>query len=123
MGKVKKQILNLQKRDFLHTALEGHGFEGKACRTCGPDVDYGDEHWTQLAFKAGMAFARGTRTKKSERPPSKVGAAKTEAQRRARVVHGWVFRDLPEHEQEAIRQYLEGGPVPAGYEELDEVVR
>lgn len=123
----KRSLLSQRKREFLLAALENHAIQGKVCKVCGPlDILDGDEHWMELAFKAGAAYARGTRTKKSEHPirtSIKAGEAKTEAQRRARVVHGWVFRYLPEHEQEAIRQYLEGGPVPAGYEELDEVVR
>jgi hypothetical protein len=41
---------------------------------------------------------------------------------RRRVVHGWAFRDLtPEQEQE-IRDYLEGGPIPKGYEAVHETV-
>jgi hypothetical protein len=51
------------------------------------------------------------------------GDAKTEEQRRARVVKGWAFRDLSPDQVEAIREYLAGGPVPAGYEKLDEVTR
>jgi hypothetical protein len=35
---------------------------------------------------------------------------------RRRTVKGWTFKDLPEHEQQAIRAFLAGGPVPAGYE-------
>jgi hypothetical protein len=52
----------------------------------------------------------------------RAGDARTEEQRRARVVKGWAFRNLPEHEAEAIRSYLDGGPVPAGYEELDQEI-
>jgi len=51
------------------------------------------------------------------------GDAPDERTRRARVVKGWAFRDLTEEENAAIRAYLDGGPVPAGYEHLDEVVR
>jgi hypothetical protein len=51
------------------------------------------------------------------------GDAKTEEQRRRRVVRGWAFRDLPPEEIAAIRAYLDGGPVPPGYEQLDKVVR
>ena len=52
-----------------------------------------------------------------------VGEAKTEEQGRARVVHGWAFRNLTLEEKEAIRAYLDGGPVPKGYEELDRMVK
>jgi hypothetical protein len=51
------------------------------------------------------------------------GDARSEEQRRARVVHGWAFRDLTDEEVAAIRAYLAGGPVPPGYEELDKKVR
>lgn len=53
----------------------------------------------------------------------RAGDARTEEQRRARVVHGWAFRKLSDDEKAAIRAYLEGGPVPAGYEEADKVIR
>lgn len=53
----------------------------------------------------------------------RAGDARTEEQRRARVVKGWAFRGLPAEEVAAIRAYLDGGPVPVGYEKLDEVVR
>lgn len=46
-----------------------------------------------------------------------------EKERRARVVKGWVFRDISDEEVKAIRKYLKGGPVPPGYEELDRTVR
>lgn len=52
-----------------------------------------------------------------------VGEAKIETQRRARVVKGWAFRNLTREEVEAIKAYLEGGPVPKGYEELDRIIR
>lgn len=51
------------------------------------------------------------------------GEARTEEQRRARVVKGWAFQDLTEAEATEIRAYLDGGPVPAGYEELDRIVK
>ncbi len=51
------------------------------------------------------------------------GEAKTETQRRTRVVKGWAFRDLSEVECAAIKAYLSGGPVPVGYEKLDEVTK
>jgi len=51
------------------------------------------------------------------------GDAKTEAQRRARVVHGWVFMNLTTEQKAEIEAYLEGGPVPAGYERVDAVVK
>lgn len=53
----------------------------------------------------------------------RAGDAITEEQRRARVVKGWAFRDLPDAEKEAIRAYLDGGPVPAGYEEAHDETR
>lgn len=53
----------------------------------------------------------------------RAGDARTEKQRRARVVHGWAFRDWTPEQETAIRAYLEGGPVPAGYERLHETVR
>lgn len=53
------------------------------------------------------------------KPP---GAARDERTRRARVVKGWAFKDLSEDENAAIVAYLDGGPVPSGYEHLDKVV-
>jgi hypothetical protein len=53
----------------------------------------------------------------------RAGDARTEEQRRARVMHGWAFRQLPDDEEAAIRSYLEGGPVPVGYEEAHREVR
>lgn len=53
----------------------------------------------------------------------RAGDARTEEQRRARVVKGWAFMDLPEEKKAAIRAYLEGGPVPEGYEEAHEEIR
>lgn len=53
----------------------------------------------------------------------RAGDAPDERTRRARVVKGWAFRDLTSEEEAAIRVYLDGGPVPPGYEELDRVVR
>jgi hypothetical protein len=53
----------------------------------------------------------------------RAGDAPNEETRRARVVKGWAFMDLSEEEVEAIKAYLDGGPVPRGYEELDKVVR
>lgn len=53
----------------------------------------------------------------------RAGDAKTEEQRRARVVKGWVFLDLTDDEVKVIRKYLKGGPVPPGYEELDRTTR
>lgn len=41
--------------------------------------------------------------------------AATEQQARNRAVKGWVFRDLPEDEQEAIKAFLRGGPCPEKY--------
>ena len=52
------------------------------------------------------------------------GDAKTEMQRRRRVVKGWAFQNLHPDAVAAIRAYLAGeGPVPAGYEQLDRIVR
>ncbi len=51
------------------------------------------------------------------------GDARTEEQRRARVVKGWAFMTLTPEEERAIRAYLEGGPVPPGYETLHEITR
>ena len=53
----------------------------------------------------------------------RAGDARTEEQRRARVMHGWSFRMLPKEEEAAIIAYLEGGPVPEGYEVADREVR
>lgn len=55
--------------------------------------------------------------------PHKKGDAKTERQRRNRVVKGWAFRTLTTEQQAEIRAYLEGGPVPKGYEVLHELTR
>lgn len=54
---------------------------------------------------------------------ARAGDAKTERVRRARVVKGWAFRDLPESEVNGIKSYLEGGPVPTGYEKADQEIR
>lgn len=51
------------------------------------------------------------------------GDALTEEQRRARVVKGWAFMDLTPEETQEILDYLDGGPVPAGYEALHESTR
>lgn len=53
----------------------------------------------------------------------RAGDAHTEEQRRARVVHGWAFRNLTPEQIVAIQSYLDGGPVPSGYEEADRHVR
>lgn len=50
------------------------------------------------------------------------GEATTEGQRRARVVKGWAFRAMTPEQVAAILSYLDGGPVPAGYEALDRMV-
>lgn len=42
-----------------------------------------------------------------------------ELTRRRRVIKGWAFMDLSEKENDEMRKYLDGGPVPAGYEKLD----
>jgi hypothetical protein len=42
-----------------------------------------------------------------------------ELTRRRRVVKGWAFLCLPDDIVHAIRKYLEGGPVPPGYEQAD----
>lgn len=38
---------------------------------------------------------------------------------RRRVVHGWAFRDLTPQEVQEIRAYLDGGPVPEEYKQID----
>lgn len=53
----------------------------------------------------------------------RAGDAKTEEQRRARVVKGWAFQKLTDEEIAAIRAYLDGGPVPPGYERAHGAVR
>lgn len=53
----------------------------------------------------------------------KAGDARTEEQRRARVVKGWVYNTSTDAEIAEIRAYLKGGPVPKGYEVLDAKVR
>lgn len=55
--------------------------------------------------------------------PRLPGDSKTEEQRRMRVVHGWSFRALTDAEIVEVSEYLEGGPVPAGYAHLHEVIR
>jgi hypothetical protein len=40
---------------------------------------------------------------------------------RRRTVKGWAFKDLPEEEETAIKAFLDGGPVPEGYERLYEL--
>ena len=49
--------------------------------------------------------------------------AGTERERRARVVYGWTLKDLSERRVAAIQEYLEGGPVPFGYEQRHLAVR
>lgn len=47
---------------------------------------------------------------------------RTEEERRALVVKGWAFRALSPEREAEIRAYLDGGPVPEGYETLDATV-
>jgi hypothetical protein len=51
------------------------------------------------------------------------GEAKSEAQRRARVVKGWAFRQLTAEQKDSIRAYLDGGPCPAEYARLDALTK
>jgi len=51
------------------------------------------------------------------------GEAKTEEQRRARVVHGWAFANHSPELCEAILVYLDGGPCPPEYAAVDKVVK
>lgn len=53
----------------------------------------------------------------------RAGDARTEEQRRARVVRGWAFRLLSAEQEAAIHAYLDGGPVPSGYASAHEGVR
>jgi hypothetical protein len=46
----------------------------------------------------------------------------TDTTLRRRVVHGWAFKDLTNEQEAEIRAYLDGGPVPEGYEAVHEVV-
>lgn len=47
--------------------------------------------------------------------PRRAGDARTEGQRRARVVKGWAFRNLSDERKQEIVAYLDGGPVPSDY--------
>lgn len=62
-------------------------------------------------------------TQSSAPGPRRAGDARTEEQRRARVVKGWAFMNLTDEESAAIVDYLDGGPVPSGYERQHRVVR
>jgi hypothetical protein len=42
---------------------------------------------------------------------------------RNRAVKGWAFKDLPEKENEAIKEFLNGGPTPDGYEGIYNLCR
>lgn len=71
-------------------------------------------------------WANGTLpSQRSEQQPVRrlPGDAVTEQQRRARVVKGWAFRNPTGEVAAAVEAYLDGGPVPAGYEKLDASVR
>ncbi len=74
--------------------------------------------WDPSVVKSNQRRNRRQRTKGT-------GDLMDEAERarRRRVMHGWAFKDLPKEEEEAVRAYLDGGPVPEGYEALDQAVK
>lgn len=41
---------------------------------------------------------------------------------RRRVVHGWAFRKLTPEQEAEILAYLDGGPVPKGYEKVHKTI-
>ena len=47
---------------------------------------------------------------------------KDEATLRRRVVHGWAFMGLTPEREAEIRAYIDGGPVPEGYEALHKMI-
>jgi len=42
---------------------------------------------------------------------------------RNRAVKGWSFKDLPDEEEDEIKAFLHGGPVPKGYERMYNLCR
>jgi hypothetical protein len=46
-----------------------------------------------------------------------------ELKRRKRVVQGWAFRETDAKVIRSIQAYLDGGPAPIGYEQIDRAVR
>jgi hypothetical protein len=48
---------------------------------------------------------------------------KLEVQIRRRTVKGWAFKNLPPRDEAAVKWFLTGGPVPAGYRQRYEQER
>ena len=68
------------------------------------------EHGTEMDLRCAWCTAWAGKYR--------AGDARSEADRRARVVRGWAFRGLTGHCEAEIRRYLAGGPTPVGYERL-----